>query len=84
MNNHLASIYGVTKECPDGLLTRQISGQGGTSHILVVFATIKPQIEFNLDSFKQFLTYWIFITNTPFQTIKDPTFRMLLTYLLCC
>ncbi|RPB02750.1 hypothetical protein L873DRAFT_1841615 [Choiromyces venosus 120613-1] len=66
MKNPLASIYGITIECPDGLPTGQIPGQAGASHILAAFATIKPQIEFNSDSFKQFLTRWILVTNTPF------------------
>ena len=83
MNNHLA-LHGVTKEYPEGPPPGQALGQAGASRILAAFATIKPQFEFNSDTFKQFLTRWVFVTNTPFLTIEDPTFRALLTYLLAC
>ena len=84
MNNHLLVTHGVTKEYPNGPPIGQSLGQAGESGILAAFATIKPQFEFNSDTFKQFLTRWVFVTNTPFLTIEDPTFRALLTYLLAC
>lgn len=56
MNNHLAAIHGITKEYPDGQPAGQRLGEAGGSRILAAFATMKPQFEFNSDSFKQFLT----------------------------
>ena len=56
MNNHLSFSHGITKEYPDGPPPGQSFGHAGESHILAAFATVKPQFEFNSDTFKQFLT----------------------------
>ena len=84
MNNHLAFSHGITKEYSDGPPTGQHLGEARESCIVAAFATVKPQFEFNSDTFKQFLTRWVFVTNTSFLTIEGPTFRALLTYLLAC
>ena len=84
MNNHLANIHGVTKKYPEGHPIAHTPGQASSSRIVAAFASMKPQFEFNSNTFQRFLIRWIFVTNTPFQAVEDPTFRALLTYLLCC
>jgi len=51
MNNHLANIHGVRKEYPEGHPTGHTPGQGSSSRIVAAFASMKPQFEFNCDSF---------------------------------
>lgn len=84
MNNHITFRHGITEEYPNGPPEGQGIGHAGESRVLATFATLKPPFEFNYDTFKQFLTRGVVVTNTPFLAIKDPTFRSLLTYLLPC
>jgi len=84
MNNHLVISHGITTDHPDGLPAGQAAGHAGEPRILAAFATVKPQFEFTSDTFKQFLTPWVFVTNTPFVVIEDSTFKSLLTYVLAC
>ena len=73
----------VTKEFPDGGLEQsQLAAQ---SRIEAAFGrTPLPRIRFNSDIFKAMLVRWIYVTNTPFFVVEDPTFRILLAYLLTC
>ena len=83
MNLHLAVSHGVTKEYPEG--GQQHSTASSESRIVAAFGrTISPGLQFNSDIFKQMLIRWIYVTNTPFYAVADPTFRILLHYLLSC
>ena len=83
MNQHLAYQHGVSKEFPDGGLKQ--GHMAGQSRIEAAFGrTPMPGIRFNSDIFKEMLIRWIYVTNTPFFVVEDPTFRILLVYLLTC
>jgi len=83
MNQHLSYQHGVSKEFPDGGLEQ--SHMAGQSRLEAAFGrTPIPGIRFNSDVFKEMLVRWIYVTNTPFFVVEDPTFRILLTYLLTC
>jgi len=83
MNEHLAYNHGVSKEFLDGGLEQ--NHMAGQSRIEAAFGrTPLPGIQFNSDIFKAMLVRWIYVTNTPFFVVEDPTFHILLTYLLTC
>ena len=83
MNHHLATSYGVTKHCPEG--GQHIQSTVSKSRIVAAFGcTLPPGLQFNSDIFKLLLIRWIYVTNTAFCAVEDPTFRILLHYLLCC
>ena len=83
MNNHLAIIHGVTKDCPDG--GQRSSNAASESSIVAAFdRKMPPGLQFNSDVFKQLLIRWIYVTNTAFYAVEDQTFRILLHYLLSC
>jgi len=83
MNQHLASHHGVNKEYPDGGLEK--SHAASASRIEAAFGRRPaPGIRFNCDILKEMLIRWIYVTNTLFTAVEDPTFRVLLKYLLTC
>jgi len=85
MNQHLAYNHGVSKEFPDGASGLEQSHMAGQSRIEAAFGrTPLPGIRFNSDIFTAMLVQWIYVTNTPFFVVEDPTFRILLTYLVTC
>ena len=83
MNLHLASVHRITKENPE-IPGGSVPGSQANSRILAAFAHQAPRIQFNSDVFKQLLTRWIYITNSAFQSVEEPTFRVILAYLLAC
>ena len=86
MNLHLSSVHRITKENPEipgGSGLGSASSQAN-SRILAAFAHQTPKIQFNSDVFKQLLTRWIYVTNSAFQSVEEPTFRVVLSYLLAC
>jgi len=83
MNHHLATSHSVTKNCPEG--GQHIQSTASESRIVAAFGrTLPPGLQFNSDIFKLLLIRWIYVTNTAFYAVEDPTFRILLHYLLCC
>ena len=83
MNNHLTVHHGVTKDHPDG--GYELSTAASESRIVAAFGrTVSPGLQFNTQIFKEMLIRWMYVTNTAFYAIEDPTFRVLLLYLLSC
>lgn len=42
------------------------------------------QLHFNLDVFKAILFQWVYINNISFRVVEQPTFRLILGYLMAC
>jgi len=83
MNNHLTLHHGATKVHPHS--GYELSAATSESRILAAFGrTVSPGLQFNTDIFKQMLIRWMYVTNTAFYAIEDPTFHVLLLYLLSC
>lgn len=83
MNNHLAIIHGVMKDYPEG--GQRSSNTASESRIVAASGrTMPPGLQFNSDVFEQLVIHWIYVTNTAFYAVEDPTFRILLHYLLSC
>jgi len=83
MNNHLARSHRVTKECREG--GQPSNDVASESRIVAAFGRTMPAgLQFNSEIFKHLLIHWIYVTNTAFYAVEDPTFLIMLHYLLSC
>ena len=73
--DHLRKVHRLTEQGPIPQLDTS------NSAIHRAFNTTVPQINFNIDIFKQLLLQWMVHYHVSFRQVEEPTFRLLLTYL---
>lgn len=81
MNIHLECRHGVTKDAPYGPSAEHSVEQ---SPLTIAFARGIHNLQFNSDLFKALLVQWIYANNISFRVVEQPTFRLILGYLMAC
>jgi hypothetical protein len=84
MNSHLARVHGVTKAGRFGSSSALGLTTASTLPLRLAFARGAQQLHFNLDLFNAILIQWVYINNISFRVVQQPTFRLILGYLMAC